>query len=149
MKTQRLIASAIGWLVLTLGTAAGLAADEKEKGTPEAPASAKAVAGAYYRGDGLGDNALLTLDENGKYAAEWYGCLGKYGEELGTWSLRDNRIALKSSEEDKVKGYRESFDVLRFKGDWILVSTEKRAHKVYEKWGVTGRSCFQKRDRIK
>ena len=150
MKTQRLITSTIGCLVLIFSTAAIYAAEEREKGTPEAPKSAKAVSGTYYRGDGLGYNVSLTLKENGKYTAEWHGCLGKYGEASGTWSLADKRITFApAKEEDAMKGHLRSLDVLKFKGDWIFVPTEKRDREFYDKWGVSRSSCFQRKEKIK
>jgi hypothetical protein len=137
-------------LVSLLGAAVSPAADDKEEGTPAAPTSAKAVSGAYYRGDGLGYNVSLTLRKNGKYTAEWRGCLGKYGEASGTWRLNDKRITLSPSKEDGLmKGHLKSLDVLKFNGDWILVSTEQRDREFYDKWGVSRFSCFQKRMRIK
>ena len=149
MKTQRLIASAVSSLALVLGAALGLAADEKEKGTPGAPSNAKSVAGTYYRGDGLGYNVSLTLKENGKYTAEWHGCLGKYGDGSGKWSVTNKRITFTpSKEEGMMKGHLQSLDVLKFKGDWILVPIDKRDREFYDKWGVSRLSCFQKREKI-
>jgi hypothetical protein len=130
--------------------AAIYATDGREKGSPEAPTSTKAVAGNYYRGDGLGYNISLTLKENGKYTAEWHGCLGKYGEASGTWSLTDKRITFTpTKEENLMQGYLRSLDVLKFKGDWIFVPTEKGDRESYDKSGVSRSSCFQKKEKIK
>jgi len=83
MKMHRHLLAAVSLVALLFGVCVSIAGEEKEKGTPEAPSSAKAVAGDYYRGDGTGYNIYLTLKENGKYTAEWHGCLGKYGEASG------------------------------------------------------------------
>ena len=150
MKTQRFIRAAISSLALVFGAALGLAAEVNEKGTPEAPANAKAVAGTYYRGDGLGYNVSLTLKENGKYNAEWHGCLGKYGEASGKWTVAGNRITFTpAKEEGMMKGYLQSLDVLRFKGDSILVPTDSRDREFYNGSGVSRFSCFQKASNIK
>ena len=108
------------------------------------------MAGSYYRGDGLGYNVSLLLQTNGDYSAEWHGCLGKYGEAAGKWSLAGNRIVLTpSKEEGMMKGHLRSLVVLRFHGDWILVPTDRRESEVYDKWGVSRYSCFQKAERTK
>jgi hypothetical protein len=149
MKTARFFTSAICCLLIF---AAGVvrAADEKEKGTPEAPSSAKVIAGTYYRGDGLGYNISLTLSEDGKYTAEWHGCVGKYGEASGKWGLNDKQITLTpSKEEGMMKGHLQTLDVMKFRGDWILVPTAKGEREFYDKWGVERSSCFQKREKIK
>ena len=92
----------------------------------------------------------LNLKEDGKYTSEWHGCLGKYGEASGTWSFKDKRITFTpAKEEELMKGYLWSLDVLKFKGDWILVPTEKGEREWYDKNGVSRFSCFQKQERIK
>jgi hypothetical protein len=149
MKTARCFTSAICYLLI-FAVGVVWATDEKEKGTPEVPSSAKAVAGSYYRGDGLGYNISLILKEDGKYTTEWHGCLGKYGEASGKWSLNDKSITFTpSKEEGMMKGYLRSLDIMKFTGDWILVPTEKRDREFYDKWGVNRSSCFQKREKIK
>lgn len=125
-----------------------LPAASEQWGTPGTPSNAVAVAGSYYRGDGLGYNVSLTLEANGNYSAEWHGCLGKYGEASGKWSLADARITFTpSKEEDMMKGHLKSLDVLKFQGDWILVPTEKHEREFYDKMGVSRFSCFQKKFR--
>ena len=131
---------------LSLGLVAAPGADDTEKGTPEAPRDAKAVAGSYYRGDGIGYNIYLTLKENGEYTAEWHGCLGKYGEASGQWTLTDKRIVFRpAKEEDMMKGHLKSLDVLRYKGQWIFVPSDD--HEFYDKYGVSRYSCFQKQEK--
>src|SRR2546423_13368242 len=125
MKTTRTLAIAVGILFLSLGAILAPCAEEPEKGTPEARANAKAVAGNYYRGDGTGYNIYLTLKEKGKYMAEWHGCLGKYGEAAGQWTLADKRITLKpTKEKDMMEGHLKSLDVLKFKREWTFFSSD-------------------------
>jgi len=143
MKTQRLLTASLCGFFLWLGLLFASGAEKKDKGTPEAPPNAKAVVGSYYRGDGTGYNICLTLKENGKYTAERHGCLGKYGEASGHWTLSDKRIAFKpAKEKDMMKGHLKSLDVLKFKGQWILVPSDDR--EFYDKYGVSRYSCFQK-----
>jgi hypothetical protein len=140
MKTRSIIT------VLSLFIASAcVLAGEIEKGEPAAPPNAKAVAGSYYCGDGLGYNVTLSLKENGEYSAEWHGCVGKYGDALGSWKLTDKRIVLTPKEEkDMMKGHLKTLDVLKYKGSWILVRADNR--DFYDKHGVSSYSCFQKRD---
>lgn len=121
-----------------------------KKASAETPSDAKAISGSYYRGDGKGYNIYLTLKPNGSYAAEWHGCLGKYGDASGTWRLDGSRIAFSpSSETDMMKGHLQALDVQRFEGDWIFLPTSERDREFYDKWGVSRYSCFQKKDKIK
>ena len=113
---------------------------------PEAPPNAKAVAGNYYRGDGRGYNIYLNLLEKGSYTAQWRGCLGEYGTASGTWAVADKRIVLTPvKEKDNMKGHLKSLDVLRYKGQWILVPSDDRGF--YNKYGVSRYSCFQKEEK--
>jgi hypothetical protein len=145
MKIYRLLAFGIGGIILMLGLCSSFASDEKEVGTPEAPPNTKAVAGSYYRGDGTGYNIYLTLKANGKYTAEWHGCVGKYGEAAGRWVLDDKHIVFKpTKEEGMMKGHLKVLDVLKYKDRWIFVPTDDR--EFYDKWGVSSYSCFQKED---
>src|SRR5262249_7592960 len=114
MKTHGCFLVALSCIILVFGVCACFAGEDKEKGTLEAPRNAKAVAGSYYRGDGTGYNIYLTLDADGKYKAEWRGCLGKYGEASGQWTLKDKQITFKpSKEQDMMKGHLKSLDVLK------------------------------------
>jgi hypothetical protein len=121
---------------LFIGVAGALAGDI-EKGEPAAPPNAKAVLRSYYSGDGLGYNVALMLKEDG--------CLGKYGDAAGTWKLSDKRIVLTPKKEtDMMKDHLKTLDVLKYKGEWIFVRAGHR--DFYHKHGVSGYSCFQKRD---
>src|SRR5262245_11620064 len=143
MKTHRFFLVAVSCVLLLFGICASFAGEDKEKGTPEGPPNAKAVAGSYYRGNGTAYNIYLTLNADGRYTAEWHGCLGKYGEASGQWTLKNKQITFKpSKEQDMMKGHLKSLDVLKFKGEWIFVPTDDR--NFYDKWGVSRYSCFQK-----
>jgi len=139
MKIRSILAS-IAFFI----TASHLFAGEIEKGMSEAPPNAKAVAGVYYCGDGLGYNVTLTLKDNGIYSGEWHGCLGKYGEASGTWKLSEKSIVLTpKKEKDMMKGHLKILDVMKYKGGWIFVRADNR--DFYDKHGVSRYSCFQKR----
>lgn len=140
MKTRGIITSIV-FMIMT----AHILATDIEKGTPEAPPNAKAVAGSYYCGDGTGYNVTLILKENGVYSGEWHGCLGKYGEASGTWKVSDKQIVLTpKKEKDMMKGHLKTLDVMKHKGGWIFVRANDR--DFYDKYGVSRYSCFQKRD---
>jgi len=119
-------------------------AAEIEKGAPETPSSATAVAGTYVCQDGNAYRVVLTLNSNGTYWAKGSSCLTNKGDAAGagTWNLTDRRIVLTPSKEDGwMKKEPKVFDVLRFKGDWILVRADWPDY--YNEHGVTDVSCFQ------
>ena len=143
MKTRRRLTGLAMILLIADGHCLTSLAAEIEKGVPEAPPNAAAVAGRYYCGDGLGYNVTLTLKTNGSYSAEWHGCLGKYGDAAGAWKLSNKRIVLAPSKESEImKGHLKKLDVLKFKGDWIFVRAGDR--DLYDKYGIHRYSCFQK-----
>ena len=120
-----------------------------QKGTLERPTDAKTLAGRYYRGDGTGYNIYLTLNPEGKYTAEWHGCMGTYGEATGDWKLNDTQIVfIPSKETDMMRSHLRSLEVLKFRGRWIFLSTDKDDREFYDKWGVSAYSCFQNTNSI-
>ncbi len=50
-------------------------------------------AGEYYFGDGLGVNITLLVAPSG-YVYVWRGCMGVYGERVGTLAVQDRRLRL-------------------------------------------------------
>ena len=141
MKSRHIIAIASLFIAVACAQAGDI-----EMGEPAVPPNAKAVAGSYYCGDGLGYNITLTLIENGSYSAEWRGCLGKYGDASGNWKLSDKRIVFTPKKEtDMMKDHLKTLDVLKYKGDWIFVRADHR--EFYDNYGVSRYSCFQKRER--
>jgi len=116
-----------------------------EKGVPETPSNAAAVAGTYCCHDGNAYRVVLTLNSNGTYWAKGSSCLKNKGDAAGagTWKLTDRRIVLTPSKEDGwMKKEPKVFDVLMFKGDWVLVRADWPDY--YNEHGVTDVSCFQK-----
>lgn len=146
MKTRHSTALGVIAAFLLPGLVAAGGAEEKEKGTAEAPSNSKAVAGSYYRGDGTGYNIYLTLVEDGTYTAKWLGCLGEYGTASGRWALADKLIKFQPGKQTgNMKGHLKSLDVLRYKGQWIFVPSDDR--DFYDKHGVSPYSCFQKQEK--
>ena len=132
-------------LLLAGGQCLPSLAAEIEKGVPETPPDATAVAGTYLCHDGAAYYVTLTLNTNGTYWANGRSCLKNKGDAsgAGTWRLTDRRIALTpSNEAGWMKREPKVFDVLKFKGDWILVRADWPDY--YNKRGVTDVSCFQR-----
>jgi hypothetical protein len=120
----------------------GVTSKQKAAG---APADTKALAGNYYRGDGLGYNVTLVLRESGEYSSEWHGCLGKYGEAAGKWKLQGERVTFTpSTEKDMMVGHLKTLDVVKIDGEWILVPTDKEDRKFFDEHGASRFTCFQK-----
>ena len=116
-----------------------------EKGTPETPSGAAAVAGTYCCLDGKAYRVVLTLDSNGTYWVKGSSCLKDKGEAsgAGTWKLTERRMVLTPSRETGwMKKEPKTFDVFRFKNDWIFVRADWPDY--YNEHGVTAVSCFQK-----
>ncbi len=143
MKPGQFFPFAAGLALFCFICSGSFAAEDREKGTPEAPPNAEAVAGIYYRGR-VGCNIWLSLEAGGKYTAEMSGCTGSDGEASGDWILKGKRIFFKpSKEEGTMEGHLKSLDVLKYKGQWIFVPEANRAF--YDKHGVSRSSCFQKK----
>jgi hypothetical protein len=116
-----------------------------EKGVPKTPPDAAAVAGTYCCRDGNAYHVTLTLNTNSTYSAKGRSCLKNKGDAsgAGTWKLTGRRIVLTPSQEAGwMKGEPKVFDVLKFKGDWILVRADWPDY--YNEHGVTDVSCFQR-----
>ena len=127
------------------GVSLHLRAAEVQKGTPETPSSAASVAGTYCCHDGNAYRVVLTLHSNGTYWAKGSSCLKNKGNAsgTGTWRLAERRIVFTPSQEDGwMKQEPKVFDVLKFKGDWILVRADWPDY--YNEHGVTDVSCFQR-----
>ena len=116
-----------------------------QKGVPETPSGAAAVAGTYCCHDGNVYRVVLTLNSNGTYWAKGSSCLKNKGDAsgVGTWKLTERKIVLTPSQEAGwMKKEPKVFDVLKLKGDWIFVRADWPDY--YNQHGVTDVSCFQK-----
>ena len=103
------------------------------------------LAGNYYRGDGTGHNVNLNLKDDGTYAAEWHGCLGKYGDAAGQWRFADDAIRLKPTHETgMMEGHLRQLTVVSGDSGAVLVPAGKD-ERYFRDVGVTRYSCFQKR----
>jgi hypothetical protein len=139
-----LIGTTLALLIIGWQSPPAVAA-EVEKGVPETPSSATAVAGTYLCHDGAAYYVTLTLNTNGTYWANGRSCLKNKGDAsgAGTWKLTGRRIVLTPSKEDGwMNKEPKVFDVLKFKGDWILVRADWPDY--YNEHGVTDVSCFQR-----
>ena len=138
------IGTALALLIMGWQSLPSLAA-EVEKGNPETPSSASAIAGTYLCHDSTVYRVTLTLNSNGSYWAWGSSCLQNKGDAsgAGTWKLVEGRVVLAPSKaEGWMKQEPKVFDVLRFKGDWILVRADWPDY--YNEHGVTDVSCFQR-----
>jgi hypothetical protein len=126
-------------IVLVISTAADVGEGaENEKGKSEAPLSAVSLAGPYCRGKGLAYALELTLLTNGDYSAKWDSCLYKSGQANGRWSFSAGRVTFAPAMEgEMLPGGIQSAQVLKFKGEWILLPTDEQSRKLYEEQGVT------------
>jgi hypothetical protein len=47
-----------------------------------------------------------------------------------------------------MKEHLRSLEVLKFKNDWVFVPTDPKHRALYDKWGISRYSCFQKENKI-
>ncbi len=144
-RTGRISISAALAFLIAGGQSLTSHAAEIEKGVPETPSGAAAVAGTFMCHDGNAYRVVLTLNSNGTYWAKGSSCLKNKGDASGTgmWKLSKRRIVLTPSKEDGwMKTEPKVFDVLKFKEDWIFVRADWPDY--YNEHGVTDVSCFQK-----
>jgi hypothetical protein len=143
--TGRISVSAAFAFLLAGGLCLPSRGAEPQKGTPETPSNAAAVAGTYCCHDGNVYRVVLTLHSNETYWAKGSSCLKTKGDAsgAGTRKLVERRIVLTPSQEAGwMKHEPKVFDVLKFKGDWIFVRADWPDY--YNEHGVTDVSCFQK-----
>ncbi len=145
-RTGRIsVSAALAFFLIAGGQSLTSHAAEIEKGMPETPSSAAAVAGTFVCRDGMAYRVVLTLNTNGTYWARGSSCLKNKGDAsgAGTWKLSERRIVLAPSREDGwMKQEPKAFDVFRFQGDWIFVRADWPDY--YNEHGVTDVSCFQR-----
>jgi len=132
-------------LVLFLAGVVWASALELENGQPATPPEAQMVVGRYHRDERLGYEIMLTLRENGTYSAQWRSSRGRIGSASGDWMLSNERILLRPKREtEKARGRLKTLNVLKYRGEWIFVSTSDK--EFYEKHGVSRGACFRRSD---
>ena len=91
-------------LLLALSACTAYAEDQpKEKPANNQPEeTVAALAGDYYKGDGLCMNCRLMVMPGGRFSYTWRGCLGIYGENEGTAKLIDGHLILKPEQPNAV-----------------------------------------------
>ena len=114
---------------------------------PESSAAARVV-GEYYKGDGLGVNLYLSLNEDRTFRCLWRGCLGVYGECHGSWSLVDNRIVTQPSHQDGMFERRPVGDLEVVKQDGKLRLVQSSERDFFDNWGATRYACFHRTHEI-
>lgn len=107
------------------------------------PSRAVALAGSYYRGDHTGYNIYLDLLANGRYDAQWHGCLGVYGTARGTWTVIDDRVVLSPSKEtDMMKGHLRELHIVQHEGQTVFVPDLHDDY--YQKYGPNEYAAFHR-----
>lgn len=139
----RLLSSVVCVSILST-PGATLASPSKPHRRTSVPSS-QAIAGKYYRGDGLGYNVSLTLQADGAYSAAWTGCLGEYGKASGQWTLARRKLVFAPTvETGMMRRHLRTLEVLKSNGSWVLVPTETRDRVFYKSWGVSEYSSYQR-----
>jgi hypothetical protein len=64
-----------------------------------------ALAGDFYRGDGLGMNCSLTINPGGYFSFQWRGCLGVYGQNKGRAKVVAGHLVLKPEQPNNQDGF--------------------------------------------
>jgi hypothetical protein len=62
-------------------------------------------AGAYYEGDGLGENVSLAIAPKAGYVFEWHGCMGLYDRNYGAVNEVNGRLRLTSTFKNSHEGF--------------------------------------------
>lgn len=88
-------------------------------------------AGRYYRGDGLGYNIVLDLENDGSYRGQWRGCLGVYGTAAGKWRVKSSgkarQIVLEPTREtNMMKGHLRILDIIYRDKKVLFLPTSER-----------------------
>ncbi len=111
------------------------------------PSSATSLVGSYYRGDGLGYNLYLDLRADGKYNAQWKGCLGLYGEARGTWTVIDDKVVFTPRKETgMMKDHLKELHIVQHAGQTVFVSDLHDDY--YEKYGPDERIAFHRQSKM-
>ena len=116
---------------------------------PVPPAIAAQFAGTYYQGDGLGYQIHLTLAADGSFTGTWDGCMGRYGDSDGNWSVSGKTLALSPHrEKNMMKNYARTFDIVKTDKGYVFVGEKDRRH--FKEYGdSTTCWCFHRVDQLK
>lgn len=134
----------------SLGAGVGmLLHDSGPPHVPVPPAIAKQFAGTYYEGDGLGCKIHITLASDGSFTGTWDGCLGRYGDSNGNWSVAGQTLTLSPHREhEMMEKFARTFDVVKTDKGFVLVAEKDRQH--FKEYGPsTTYWCFHRTDRLK
>ena len=103
-----------------------------------------AIAGGYYRGDGLGFNLHLELVPDGTFECKWTGCLGEYGNSSGRWSQVGDQVSTTTLASDGLltSSPLGNLQVLEDGSEKRLLQLNDR--EFYDKWGPDRFSCFSR-----
>jgi hypothetical protein len=116
---------------------------------PVPPAIAAQFAGTYYEGDGLGVQIRLTLADDGSFVGTWDGCMGRYGDSDGNWSVSGETLTLSPHREtDKMKNYARTFDIVKTEKGFVFVTDANQRH--FKEYGDSSTCwCFHRIDQLK
>ncbi len=110
---------------------------------PVPAADAAKYSGIYYSGDGTGVNIHLALLADGTYAADWWGCMGRYGEAVGNWRVAGKDLLLTPLKATHLmKKFTTNLDVVERDGQVVFVEPTMR--DFFKKYGISRASCFQR-----
>jgi hypothetical protein len=137
-------------VVGSLGVGVGIIL--RTDGPPHVPvplAIAGQFAGTYYQGDGLGCKIHLTLAADGSFTGTWDGCLGRYGDSNGNWSVSGKTLTLSPHREtDMMKNYARTFDIVKIDKGFVFVAEKDRNH--FKQYGdATTYWCFHRIDQLR
>jgi hypothetical protein len=110
------------------------------------PKDVSELPGTYYRGDGLGYNISLDLEQDQTYSAVLSGCLGEYGRSSGSWSLDEGRISFRPTEEStEMKRHLPNL-VVGYQGETLFLFPDSNDDS-FQKYGPSRSSVFSRRDK--
>jgi hypothetical protein len=115
---------------------------------PVPPPIAAQFAGTYYQGDGLGVQIHLTLAADGSFTGTWDGCMGRYGDSDGNWSVSGKSLSLSPHREtEMMKNYARTFDIVKTDKGFVFVAEKDRRH--FKEYGdATADWCFHRVDQL-
>ena len=71
------------------------------------------LAGTWHSGEGLFVSIHIRFHLDGRYEADWFGCVGPNGRASGRWVLADSVVELSPTyEEHQLKGYFRRLELI-------------------------------------